>query len=336
MKKMKWLSLAAIMVLTLVLSACGSSNSNNGGSASPAPTASPEASPAAHAGGEAAADGGMVTIKHKLGEATIAKNPQKIVAFDFGALDTLDALGLEANIAGVPATSLPAYLEKYKSGQVANVGGLKEPDFEKINSVKPDLIIISGRQQDSYDEFSKIAPTLFVELDQTDYFNSFSTNVKTLASLFGKEADADAKLAEIKTSVDAVSEKAKAEGKKGLIVLAAGGKLSAYGVGSRFGIIHNAMGVEAVDPTLKVETHGQSITSEFIGEKNPDYLFVIDRDAALGEGDNAKGVIENELVNKTNAAKEGKIIYLSPQYWYLSGGGLLSVSEMVKEVQAGI
>ncbi|GJM75015.1 hypothetical protein HMSSN036_72310 [Paenibacillus macerans] len=41
-------------------------------------------------------------------------------------------------------------------------------------------------------------------------------------------------------------------------------------------------------------------------------------------------------MKKTNAYKNGKIIYLDANYWYLSGGGLLSMPEMLKEVQEGI
>jgi len=41
-------------------------------------------------------------------------------------------------------------------------------------------------------------------------------------------------------------------------------------------------------------------------------------------------------VKKTTAYKDGKIIYLNPDYWYLSGGGLASVSEMVKEIEASV
>jgi len=36
------------------------------------------------------------------------------------------------------------------------VGTLKEPDFEAVNAIQPDLIIISGRQQDSYNNFKKL------------------------------------------------------------------------------------------------------------------------------------------------------------------------------------
>ena len=39
-------------------------------------------------------------------------------------------------------------LSKYEDAKYANVGSLKEPDFEAIHALKPDVIFISGRQAD--------------------------------------------------------------------------------------------------------------------------------------------------------------------------------------------
>lgn len=63
---------------------------------------------------------------------------------------------------------------------------------------------------------------------------------------------------------------------------------------------------------------------------------MVDRGAAVGGQSSAKQTVENELVKKTNAYKNGNIVYLDPNYWYLSGGGLISVAEMVKEVDNAI
>ncbi|EEL52293.1 Ferric anguibactin-binding protein precusor FatB [Bacillus cereus Rock3-44] len=43
-----------------------------------------------------------------------------------------------------------------------------------------------------------------------------------------------------------------------------------------------------------------------------------------------------DKLSKCDAAKNGNVIYLDANYWYLSGGGLESVSEMVKEVSKGL
>lgn len=315
--------------LAVILAACGSNNaatSNNntsGAGATATPTTEPTAEPA------------ELTFKHALGETTVKANPQKVVVFDFGTLDTLDKLGVE--VLGVPQSNIPSYLSKYNDAKYENVGGLKEPDFEKINSLSPDLIIISGRQQDSYEEFSKIAPTLYVAVDNANYMESFTNNVKMLGQIFGKEAEVETELAAINESIQALNTKATADGKKALIILANEGKISAYGAGSRFGIIHDVFGFAQADDKIEASTHGQSVSYEYIADKNPDYLFVVDRDAAVksdgSEAGSAKAAVENELVKNTNAFKNGKIVYLDPNYWYLSGGGLVSVSEMVKEVE---
>ncbi|HEY4431833.1 MAG TPA: siderophore ABC transporter substrate-binding protein [Paenibacillus sp.] len=325
----KNLSLLIMTVfLAVILAACGSNNaatSNNNTAAE----GNTEATTAP------TTESKELTIKHELGEITIKSNPQKVVVFDFGTLDTLDKLGVE--VTGLPQSNVPSYLSKYSDAKYENVGGLKEPDFEKINSLSPDLIIISGRQQDSYEEFSKIAPTLYVAVDNANYMESFTNNVKTLGKIFGKEAEVEAELATINDSVQALNTKATADGKKALIILANEGKISAYGAGSRFGIIHDVFGFAQADEKIEVSTHGQSVSYEYVADKNPDYLFVVDRDAAVksdgSKSGSAKDAVENDLVKNTNAFKNGKIIYLDPNYWYLSGGGLISVSEMLKEVE---
>ncbi|MDH6374240.1 iron complex transport system substrate-binding protein [Paenibacillus sp. PastF-3] len=314
--------------LAVILAACGSNNAATSDN-NTAAAGNTEATTAPNT------ESKELTIKHELGEITIKSNPQKVVVFDFGTLDTLDKLGVE--VTGVPQSNVPSYLSKYSDAKYENVGGLKEPDFEKINSLSPDLIIISGRQQDSYDEFSKIAPTLYVAVDNANYMESFTKNVKTLGQIFGKEAEVETELTAINDSVKALNEKAKADGKKSLIILANEGKISAYGSGSRFGIIHDVFGFAQADDKIEVSTHGQSVSYEYVADKNPDYLFVVDRDAAVksdgSKSGSAKDAVENDLVKNTNAFKNGKIIYLDPNYWYLSGGGLISVSEMLKEVE---
>ncbi len=150
-----------------------------------------------------------------------------------------------------------------------------------------------------------------------------------LAEIFEKEAEAEEALAEVHQSIEALNEEATADDGKSLVVLANEGSVSAYGPSSRYGMIHDNFGFEPVDENIESSTHGQSISYEYISENNPDYMFVIDRGAAVGDGDESSltNVIENELVQTTEAYKNDKILYLDPEFWYLSGGGLTSVQE---------
>ncbi|MFL6555149.1 MAG: siderophore ABC transporter substrate-binding protein, partial [Bacillus sp. (in: firmicutes)] len=275
-----------------------------------------------------------MTIKHQYGEAEVNKNPEKVVIFDFGVLDTLDELGIE--VTGLPQASIPSYLKKYADKKYTNVGSLKEPDFEAIHELQPDVIFISGRQAELYDQFAEIAPTVYIGLDYANFMESFEKNMNLIGEIFGKEDQVASELKAIKASVEKLNNQASALDKKGLILLANEGKVSAYGPSSRFGLIHDVFGFGAADKKIEVSTHGQSVTFEYIMEKNPDVLFIIDRATAVGGEIGAKEIIENELVKKTAAFKNDKIIYLDADTWYLSGGGLKSVKSMAKEIESAI
>ncbi|MBS4197296.1 siderophore ABC transporter substrate-binding protein [Lederbergia citri] len=312
----KVFSILVISALMIIISACGTDAKKNN-------DANNGAGPAEE-----------LTIKHQLDETKVKKNPEKVVVFDFGSLDTLDKLGIEP--IALPKANIPKYLAKYEDEKYENVGSLKEPDFEKIHSLKPDLIIISGRQMELYDEFKAIAPTIFLGVDTEKYMESFESNARTIGKIFDKEDEVNKELSAIEDSIKALNEKASSLDGKSLVVLANEGKVSAYGPKSRFGIIHDVFGFAPVDDTIEVSTHGQSISFEYIVEKNPDYLFVVDRGAAVDGESSGKQIVENDMVEKTNAFKNDHIIYLDPDYWYLSGGGLESVSSMVKEVEGAI
>ncbi|WP_144555382.1 siderophore ABC transporter substrate-binding protein [Bacillus sp. X1(2014)] len=313
----KWSLFTLVFAMILVLAACGSKEKGQTETAS--------------ANNETAE---KMTIKHQYGEAEVKKNPEKVVVFDFGVLDTLDELGI--NVTGVPQTAVPSYLKKYADKKYTNVGSLKEPDFEAIHELQPDVIFISTRQAELYDQFAEIAPTVFIGIDYAKYMESFEKNMKLVGELFGKEDKVASELKDINASIEKLNQQASASNKKGLILLANEGKVSAYGPSSRFGVVHDVFGFGAADKGIEVSTHGQSITFEYIMEKNPDVLFVIDRATAVGGEIGAKEIIENELVKKTTAFKNNKIVYLDADTWYLSGGGLKSVKSMAKEIESAL
>ena len=94
--------------------------------------------------------------------------------------------------------------------------------------------------------------------------DSAKERIDALAQIFGKQAEADKLKAEINASFEA----AKA----------------------------------AVSSIKEKGNHGQPVTFEYIKKTNPDWLFVLDRSAAIGEeGKAAKDVLDNPLVAETTA-----------------------------------
>lgn len=282
-----------------------------------------------------AADRPTVSVTHKMGTISVPVNPERVTVMDFGALDTLDALGVKASLA-LPRNNLPGYLAKYNNESYVSVGGLKEFNLETINAFKPELIIISGRQQDYYNQLSAIAPVLFVDSIAQDYVPSVKKNLDAIGTIFAATDRVETAWAAIMESAARVRRKAADANLKALILLTNDGKISAYGSKSRFGIIHDELGLLQADPQIKVGIHGQLVNYEYIAMIDPDIIFVVDRSAAVsGKADGAR-LLDNALVNRTKAAKNGRIISLSQDIWYLSGGGLQSLAAMVAEIEAAL
>lgn len=260
----------------------------------------------------------------------VATNPEKVVVFDNSALDTMDQLGVGDRVVGAATDNLPSFLAAYK--KVESAGGIKEPDLEKINAMQPDLILISGRQKDFKEQLAKIAPTLYLSTDNTDTWHSIQSQIQSIGAIFGKEAAAQTAIDTLQTKINSIAKQASASQEKALVLLVNEGSLSAYGAGSRFSIVHDTFGFAQADEQIEASTHGQSVSYEYVLEKNPDVIFVIDRTQAIGGDDSKNNVAENKLVKETTAGKNGKVILLDPAVWYLAGSGIESVDIMADNV----
>ena len=281
--------------------------------------------------GLSAAQAADLTITHTAGETKVPAEPKKTVVFDLAALDTMHALGVDAT--AVPKARYVRQLEQYNADTFPKVGSLFEPDYEAINAIGPDLIIVGGRSRTKYADVSRLAPALDLSVDPKDLPGSVIRNTHILAKIYNKEAQAKTLLDKLNQSIDGLKAKAANAG-TGLIILTTGGKMSAYGPGSRFGVIHDGFGMPAAAKDLSVSNHGQAISFEFIYKTDPDWLFVIDRDAAIGrEGQSASQMLDNELIHKTKAWKNQQIIYLDGMNWYSIGGaGLTAMQQNIDQI----
>lgn len=316
--------LVAGIALALTAAACaGTGPATSSGSSAADPTTDPTS--------EAVAEAAEIEVTHAQGTTTVPVNPETIVTFDIATLDTLNALGI--SVAGAPVDYIPERLAEAGEG-VANVGDLFEPDFEAVNELAPDLIIVAGRSAAQLEPLSEIAPTIDLSSDWTDFRGSIEANATTLGEIFGQQDEVAALLADLDTRFTEVGAQAANAG-NALIVLTSAGEVTAYGPGSRFGWLHDDLGLTPAVPDVEEATHGEAISFEFIAETNPDWLFVIDRDAATGESTGAaQQVLDTPLVQGTTAWQEGQVVYVDPVNWYIVNGGIPALAAMVDEVGA--
>lgn len=282
---------------------------------------------------EQSAEQTTVQITDANGEkAELKKNPKRVVVFDYGVADILKNLGVDA-VVGLPKNGkMPEILSNYSDDKYTNVGSLKETDFEAVESLNPDLIIIGGRQAEDIDSFKEIAPTVNLAVDGQDYMNSFKTVVTDLGKLFDKEDEAKKAIDEIEAKIEKVNKTVKEKGLTASVVMANEGNISAFSAKSRYGLIYNGLGFAEVDKNIDDSTHGQQVSFEYFLENKSDYVFVVDRGAVTGKGEAASKLFDNEVMNKTEVSKNGNIVYLNSVIWYTMTGGIESTNQMIDEI----
>ncbi len=315
----KVLSLFMVAMLAITLTGCGSSKES--GEETTAETVEIEV---------ANANGEMITVDFPL-------DPQRVVVLNYQTLDFLDAMGLGDRVVGVIASgSMPEHLRKYAEDEnIVNLGSMKEYDMEAIMELEPDAIFSSDRTVAAYDDFTAIAPTMAAYIDyEAGFFDSYKELASTHAKIFGLTTELDEKIAGYETRIDEIAKVA--EGNDAMLLIFAGG-LNVLGDDGRASIVTNEMGFTNTYTGEDVN-HGNISSYEGVLEANPDYIFVLDKDTAVGtEAVAATQQMDNEVIQKTDAYKNDQIIYLTPgDVWYLADGGITSMDLMITCIEEAL
>ena len=271
-------------------------------------------------------------------ELAVPYDPQRIAVLDMASLDILDRLGVGDRVVGSATTALD-YLQAYVTNEeIANLGTIKEADLEAVMACEPDVIFIGGRLSSSYDALSEIAPVIYLATDtEIGVVESVRQNATTIASLFGMEAEVDALMADFDARIAALA--AFAEDQNAIVGLCTSGSFNVLGSDGRCSMISVEIGFDNLGDGDVTSTHGNESSFELIVELNPDYIFVLDRDAAIAtEGAKlAQEIVENELVMETDAYKNGHIVYLAhPTVWYTAEGGITALDIMLQDLESAL
>lgn len=252
------------------------------------------------------------------GNVDLAINPSPLVVYDMTLMQDLAALDVAVD--GMPSGLKLDNLHSKTQPEPKEVGTVFEPDLEALNAMQPQAILVGSRMAEKYDALSSIAPTLDMSIDTANIYASSKQRLYDLGALFGKSDQATKLQGNIDTLIDETKTLTKQKG-KGLVVMVNGNKLSTYGDKSRYGFIHTVLDIPMADSQIADARHGQPISFEYIQKTNPDWLFVIDRSAAIGEdGAGAKAVLDNPLVAQTTAWSKNQVVYLSPDSYLAFGG----------------
>lgn len=277
-----------------------------------------------------------VTITDNSGSVEVIKEPANLVVLDTSSLDLLTLF--DYDLAGVPQTGAryPAFMQDYSSSAYFNAGGFFEPDFERINAAQPELIITGGRALDAATELRRIAPTIDLGLQFGDVVKGIERQLAAVGEITQQQQRAEDLNREFNDRLKAVRAQGEQAG-NAIVVMLVGGRMSAYGTGSRFGFIYDELGFE---PALDLEnrgTHGNPMSFELLLRTDPDWIFVLSRDQAIGTdgAQSAQQVMNNELVAQTSASQNNRIVYLDSSAIYIAGG-YNAYMELMDQVEAAI
>ncbi|MBS4968194.1 MAG: ABC transporter substrate-binding protein [Lachnospiraceae bacterium] len=348
-KKIMTLALSAVMAVSLA--ACGaggnSDSSSSGSTSASGSSAVSDVSSASAASDASTASSGeekpeTITVKSLNAnkeevDLEVPYDPERIAILDMACLDILDSLGVGGRVVGSASTSLD-YLQDYVTDQnIENLGTIKEADMEAVMACEPDVIFIGGRLSSSYDALSEIAPVVYLSTDtEIGVVESVRKNASTIAAIFGLEDQVDELMADFDERIETLA--AFAEGKTAIVGMCTSGSFNVLGNDGRCSMIGREIGFEnvGVDANADTSTHGNEASFEYVVEKNPDYIFVMDRDAAIGTdgAQLAQDIMENELVQGTDAYKNGQLVYLEhPAVWYTAEGGVQALDLMLQDLE---
>jgi len=260
---------------------------------------------------------------------------RRIVSLDLGSADTLLALGEGERLVGLPGGNLPEYLQP-AAAQRSAVGSIKTPDLAAVAAARPDLILLTGRQGESRAELEAVAPVQDVSLFAGEYQAEFERNVRRLGALSGREAEAEAALAELAGEIERQRRQVADSGLRTLVLTHNGGRFSVTEQALVYQVLQAPRALPAPPPLVRgaPRVRPQPLALEALAATAPEVIFIIDRSAAIGDAPLDLASLAQTPLATTPALRNGRLVYLDPALWYLSGGGLQSMALQLQEAAA--
>lgn len=270
------------------------------------------------------------TIVHDFGTTKLKKVPKRIVILDnlYGEiLNPLDITPVGATTGQADSQEFSTLFKKqYKDAKVVSVGWQGNPDLDKIAELKPDLILMTGEQEDLYEELSEIAPTVGYQINTDENWDYHETSLK-VAEIFDKrdEMKKDLDRVDAREAVFAENVKAKFGNQKLMYLRVTDNDIRYYAYG-HFGYLYDTYHFNRAE-TFNPDDMFQVIDPDKLKDINPDLLIV--------QADSQE-LLENKLKNNPvwsslKAVQNNKVIY-ADYSTYMLGFGIVSQKAIMKQI----
>ena len=270
------------------------------------------------------------TIVHDFGTTELKKVPKRIVILDnlYGEiLNPLDITPVGATTGQADSQEFSTLFKKqYKDAKVVSVGWQGNPDLDKIAELKPDLILMTGEQEDLYEELSETAPTVGYQINTDENWDYHETSLK-VAEIFDKrdEMKKDLDRVDAREAVFAENVKAKFGNQKLMYLRVTDNDIRYYAYG-HFGYLYDTYHFNRAE-TFNPDDMLQVIDPDKLKDINPDLLIV--------QADSQE-LLDNKLKNSPvwtslKAVQNNKVIY-ADYSTYMLGFGIVSQEAIMKQI----
>ena len=258
--------------------------------------------------------------------------PERVISLDNRTFKTLEDWGI--TLVAAPKGVMGDTSSYVKDESVMDIGSHNEPNLEVIAAADPQLVIVGQRFARYYEDIKTLVPNAVVidlsfdvstesENPGEALVNGLKDSTIALGKIFDKNAEADKLVVDFDKSI--ADAKAAYDGESTIMtVIVSGGNIgfSAPGGGRVWGPMYGIFGWKSsLDIDNSTDDHqGDEINIEAIAQSNPDWIFVLDRDASISTADSvpAKDVIDNSpALQNVTAVKEGQIVY-APNDTYIN------------------
>ncbi|WP_260425011.1 siderophore ABC transporter substrate-binding protein [Arachnia propionica] len=318
-------ALSAVLIGGLALTACQAPNSTS--SSSDSPSSSAAMTPAESSAME---NTGEITVTDSRGnQVTVPADHDSVIVTDNRLFEPLSDWGV--TLSAAPKAIMAKDNPYVADDSIVDLGNHREPNLELAVAADPDIILNGQRFADQYDQFKQLTPNAALIDSDIDTKKPLGEELKrqiTLAGqVFGKKAEADKLIADYDKAVERVKAAYKSD-QKVMAVITSGGKVNyaAPGSGRTLGPVFAELGLT---PSLETEGssdhQGDEISVEAIAASNPEWILVMDRDAAVGGPDGAEAIpaatvlADSAALQNVPAVQKQQIIYM-PNDTYLNEG----------------
>lgn len=256
-----------------------------------------------------ASSGTTVEVEDNHGAVEVPQDPKAVASTDNRSFEILRDWGVD--LVAAPRPLVPRSVPEYRDNKdIKNMGTHREPNLEELVAAQPDLIINGQRFESHYEDIKKLNPDAavvdFTPREDKPLDEELRRQTEALGEIFGKDAEADALIADFDKALERAKNAYDCESKV-MAVNVSGGNIGyvAPSKGRFWGPIFDWLNLK---PALEVpessNSHtGDDISVEAIADSNPAWMLVLDRDAATSDADKPEYEAAKNIIDKNDALK---------------------------------